>query len=57
MSRLRSSRGSDSQVKSGCSHLMRDVLILYLGFWDGTGACSPGKNNRNLRSSKLLEKH
>ena len=32
VSRLRSSRDSDSQVKSGCSHLIRDVLTLYLGF-------------------------
>ena len=32
MSRLRSSRDSDSRVKSGCSHLIRDGLTLYLGF-------------------------
>ena len=32
VSRLRSSRDSDSQVKSGCSHLIRDGLTLYLGF-------------------------
>ena len=28
VSRLRSSRDSDSQVKSGCSHLIRDGLTL-----------------------------
>ena len=54
MSRLRSSRDSDSQVKSGCSHLIRDGLALYLGFW---GVRGRAKKNRNLRSSKLLEKH
>ena len=56
MSRLRSNRDSDSQVKSECSHLIRDSLTLYLGFW-GYGACSSRKKNRKLRSSKLLEKH
>ena len=29
MSRLRSSRDSDSQVKSGCSHLIRDGFTHY----------------------------
>ena len=50
MSRPRSSRDSDSQVKSGCSHLIRDGLTLYLGFFlggGGTGACSPGKEREN----------
>ena len=32
MSRLRSSRDSDSRVKSGSSHLIRDGMTLYLGF-------------------------
>ena len=32
VSRLRLSRDSDSQVKSGCSYLIRDGLTLYLGF-------------------------
>ena len=35
MSRLRSSRDSDSQVKSGCSHLILDGLTLYLDFLVG----------------------
>ena len=38
MSQLRSSRDSDSQVKSGCSHLIRDGLTLYLVFSGGPGA-------------------
>ena len=33
MSRLRLSRDSDSQVKSGCSHLIQDGLTLCLGFF------------------------
>ena len=33
MSRLRSSRDSDSRVKSRCSHLIRDGLTLYFGFF------------------------
>ena len=57
MSRPRSSRDSDSEVKSGCSHLIRDGLTLYLGFLVGVqGRASPDKN-RKSRSSKLLEKH
>ena len=43
MSRLRSSRDSDSQVKSGCSHLIRDGLTLYLGFGGVRGHAPPGK--------------
>ena len=57
MSRLRSSRDSDSQVKSGCSHLIRDGLTLYLGFWGVRGRAPPEKKNRNLRSFKLLEEY
>ena len=59
MSRLRSSRDSDSQVKSGCSHLIQDGLTLYLGLGGGggTGGVLPQKKNRKLRSSKLPEKH
>ena len=39
MSRLRSSRDSDSRVKSGCSHLIRDgvTLFLFFFFWGGGG--------------------
>ena len=44
MSRLRSSRDSDSQLKSGCSYLIRDGLTLYLGFWGVRGRASPKKN-------------
>ena len=49
MSRLRSSRDSGSQVKSGCSHLVRDGLTVYLGLGGGggTGAYSPGKKIEN----------
>ena len=57
MSRLRSSGDSDSQVKSGYSHLIRDGLTLYLGFGGVRGRAPPEKKNRKLRSSKLLEKH
>ena len=57
MSRLRSSRDLDSQVKLGCSHLIRDGLTLYLGFWGVRGRAPPEKKIRKLRSSKLLEKH
>ena len=59
MSRLRSSRDSDSEVKSGCSHLIRDGLTLYLGFLVGVQGRAPpaGDKNRKSRSSKLLEKH
>ena len=46
MSRLRSSRDSNSQVKSGCSHLIRDGLTLYLSFW-GYGDVLPGKEIEN----------
>ena len=42
VSRLRSNRDSDSRVKSGCSHLIRDGLTLYLGFW-GYGGVLPRK--------------
>ena len=51
MSRLRSSRDSDSQVKSGCSHLIRDGLTLFLGFLVGSGGVFPRKKkieNRGL---------
>ena len=50
MSRLRSSRDSDSQVKSRCSHLIRDGLTLYLGFLVGVwGRAPPVKiKNRGL---------
>ena len=59
MSRLRSSRDSDSRVKSRCSHLIRDGLIFYgpikrtffflLFFFGGGGGgggrgCGPGSN-------------
>ena len=47
MSRLRSSRDSDSRVKSGCSHLIRDGLTLYLGF-GGYGGVLPRKKNRKI---------
>ena len=47
MSRLRSSRDSDSQVKSGCSLLIRDGLTLYLGFLVGVRGRSPPEKNRN----------
>ena len=45
MYRLRSSRDSDSQVKSGCSHLIQDGLTLYLGFggYGGGGGAPPEK--------------
>ena len=56
MSRLRSSRDSDSQVKSGCSHLIRDGLTLYLGFLVGVRGCAPPDKNRKSRSSKLPKK-
>ena len=46
MSRLRSSRDSDSQVKSGCSHLIRDSLTPYLGFWGVRGRASPEKKKK-----------
>ena len=43
MSRLRSSHDSDSQAKSGCSHLIRDGFDTLLEFFSGgPGACSPG---------------
>ena len=48
MSRLRSSRDSDSRVKSGCSHLIRDGLSLYLGFWGVPGRAPPEKKIENL---------
>ena len=51
------SRDSDSQVKSGCSHLYSGRFDTLLGFLGVRGPCSPGKKNRNLRSSKLPEKH
>ena len=47
MSRLRLSRDSDSQVKSGCSHLIQDGLILYLGFLVGVGGVFPRKKIEN----------
>ena len=47
VSRLRSSRGSDSRVKSGCSHLIRDSLTLYLGFWGVQGRAPPEKKIEN----------
>ena len=48
MSRLRSSRDSDSQVKSGCSHLIRDGLTFYLGFLVGIpGRAPPEKKIEN----------
>ena len=43
MSRLRLSRDSDSRVKSRCSHLVRDGLTLYLGFWGVQGRAPPEK--------------
>ena len=57
MSRLRSSSDSDSQVKSGCSHLIWDGLTLYLDFLVGVRGHGPPDKNRKPRSSKLLEKH
>ena len=57
MSRLRSSRDSDSHVKSGCSHLILDGLTLYLDFLVGVRGRAPMDKNRKTRSSKLLEKH
>ena len=57
MSRLRSSRDSDSQVKSGCSHIILDGLTLYLDFLVGVRGRGPPDKNRKPRSSKLLEKH
>ena len=57
MFRVRSSRDSDSQVKSGCSHLILDGLTLYLGFLVGVRGRAPPDKNRKPRSSKLLEKH
>ena len=41
MSQLRSSRDSDSQVKSRCSHLIGDGLTLYLGFLVGVRGRDP----------------
>ena len=55
MSQLRLSRDSDSQVKSGCSHLIGDGLTLYLGFLVGVRGRAPSDKNRKLRSSKLPE--
>ena len=56
MSRLRSSHDSDSQAKSGCSHLIRDGLTLYLSFLVGVRGRAPPDKNRKSRSSKLLKK-
>ena len=56
MFRVRSSRDSDSQVKSGCSHLIRDGLTLYLGFLVGVRGRAPADKNRKSRSSKLPKK-
>ena len=47
MSRLRSSRDSDSRVKSRCSHLIRDGLTLYLGFGGVRGRAPPEKKIEN----------
>ena len=46
MSRLRTSRDSDSQVKSGCCHLIRDSLTLLLGFWGVRGRAPPEKKKK-----------
>ena len=56
MSRLRSSRDSDAQAKSGCSHLIRDGLTLYSSFLVGVRGRAPPDKNRKSRFSKLLEK-
>ena len=53
MSRPRSSRDSDSRVKSGCSHLIRDGLTLYLGFFFGGGGgvrAGLGQHDRTVTS-------
>ena len=48
MSRLRSSRDSDSQVKSGCSQLIRDSMTLYLGFLVGVRGHAPPDKYRKI---------
>ena len=47
MSRLRSSRDSDSRVKSGCSYVIRDGLTLYLGLGGGVRGRAPPEKNKS----------
>ena len=55
MFRLISSRDSDSQVKSECSHPIRDGSTLYLGFLVGVQGCARPDKIPKSRFSKLLE--